>query len=275
MSSRLDNCFAELKRSNRAALVTYICAGDPGYEASLELLKRLPEAGADIIELGMPFSDPMADGPTIQAAAIRALNAGQTQRKTLEMVRQFRAGNQSTPLVLMGYYNPIHRYGAEAFMRDAAEAGVDGLLIVDLPAEHDSELGPLARDAGLDMIRMATPTTDAKRLPAVLNRASGFLYYVSLNGVTGVGQADNAVVDQALGRIREHSDLPICVGFGVRTPEQAAAFAGSADGVVVGSALVDCIAKAESPQQGVEQVLTLTSALAEAVRGARSSAATS
>lgn len=158
-------------------------------------------------------------------------------------------------------------------MRDATEAGVDGLLIVDLPAEHDSELGPMARDAGLDMIRMATPTTDGKRLPAVLNRASGFLYYVSLNGVTGVGQADNALVDQALGRIREHSDLPICVGFGVRTPEQAAAFAGSADGVVVGSALVDCIAKAKSPQQGVEQVLALTSALAEAVRGARASAA--
>ncbi|HDZ58315.1 MAG TPA: tryptophan synthase subunit alpha [Pseudomonas xinjiangensis] len=269
MSSRLDSRFTELKQANRAALVTYICAGDPGYDASLSLLKQLPAAGADIIELGMPFSDPMADGPTIQAAALRALNAGQTQLKTLQMVRDFRAQDSVTPLVLMGYYNPIHRYGAKGFMRDASEAGVDGLLIVDLPAEHDSELGPLAREYGLDMIRMATPTTDATRLPVVLERASGFLYYVSLNGVTGVGQADNAVVARALGRIREHSDLPICVGFGVRTPAQAAAFASAADGVIVGSALVDCIGRADSAKQGVADVLTLVSELAEAIRSAR------
>lgn len=270
MTSRLAGRFAELKAANRSALVTYICAGDPGYDASLSLLKELPKAGADVIELGMPFSDPMADGPTIQAAAVRALNAGQTQLKTLEMVRQFRLEDQTTPLVLMGYYNPIYRYGPEAFMRDAREAGVDGLLIVDLPAEHDSELGPLAREAGLDMIRMATPTTDAKRLPAVLDRASGFLYYVSLNGVTGVGQADNATVRDAIGAIQQQTDLPVCVGFGVRTPEQAARFALDAQGVVVGSALVEQIANADSAEQGVKDVLSLVSALSQAVQQARS-----
>jgi tryptophan synthase alpha chain len=269
MSSRLDSRFAELRAADRAALVTYICAGDPGHDASLELLKALPAAGADVIELGMPFSDPMADGPSIQAAALRALNAGQTQRKTLEMVRQFRQKDQTTPLVLMGYYNPIHRYGAVEFMRDAAEAGVDGLLIVDLPAEHDAELGPLARDAGLSMIRMATPTTDAARLPQVLNQASGFLYYVSLNGVTGVGQADSAVVDQALQRIRQTTTLPLCVGFGVRTPEQAARFARSADGVVVGSALVDCLANATDPAAGNAAVLECVRGLAAAIASAR------
>lgn len=269
MTSRLAGRFAELKSANRAALVTYICAGDPGHDASLSLLKQLPAAGADIIELGMPFSDPMADGPTIQAAAVRALKAGQTQLKTLEMVRQFRAEDQTTPIVLMGYYNPIYRYGPDAFMRDAREAGVDGLLVVDLPAEHDSELGPLAREAGLDMIRMATPTTDAKRLPAVLDHASGFLYYVSLNGVTGVGQADNATVRDAIGAIRQQTDIPVCVGFGVRTPEQAARFAQDAEGVVVGSALVDCIANASTPEQGVEAVLGLVSDLAAAVKTAR------
>ncbi len=269
MTSRLAGRFAELKSANRAALVTYICAGDPGHDASLALLKQLPAAGADIIELGMPFSDPMADGPTIQAAAVRALKAGQTQLKTLEMVRQFRAEDQTTPIVLMGYYNPIYRYGPDNFMRDAREAGVDGLLVVDLPAEHDSELGPLARDAGLDMIRMATPTTNAKRLPAVLDHASGFLYYVSLNGVTGVGQADNATVRDAIGAIRQQTDIPVCVGFGVRTPEQAARFAQDAEGVVVGSALVDLIAHASTPEQGVKDVLSLVSDLATAIRQAR------
>jgi tryptophan synthase alpha chain len=269
MTSRLAGRFAELKKADRAALVTYICAGDPGYDASLTLLKQLPAAGADIIELGMPFSDPMADGPTIQAGAVRALKGGQTQLKTLEMIRQFRAEDQTTPVVLMGYYNPIYRYGPDNFMRDAREAGVDGLLIVDLPAEHDSELGPLAREAGLDMIRMATPTTDAKRLPAVLDHASGFLYYVSLNGVTGVGQADNATVRDAIGAIQQQTDLPVCVGFGVRTPDQAARFALDAEGVVVGSALVDCIANAESAEQGVKHVLNLVADLAAAVQGAR------
>ncbi|MGM8936209.1 tryptophan synthase subunit alpha [Pseudomonas neustonica] len=261
MSNRLQQRFAECAEQNRAALVTYICGGDPNYDVSLSLLQKLPGAGADIIELGMPFSDPMADGPTIQAAAVRALNSGQTQRKTLEMVRAFRAENTTTPLVLMGYYNPIHRYGAEAFLNDAHAAGVDGLLIVDLPAEHDNELGPMARDLGLDMIRMASPTTDAKRLPRVLANASGFLYYVSLNGVTGVGQADNAVVDAALSDIRKQSDLPICVGFGVRTPEQAAAFARTATGVVVGSALVEAMNKG-----GEAAALELTTALAGAMQ---------
>ncbi|SDS64649.1 tryptophan synthase, alpha chain [Halopseudomonas sabulinigri] len=261
MSNRLQQRFAACAKQNRAALVTYICAGDPGYDASLSLLQQLPGAGADIIELGMPFSDPMADGPTIQAAAVRALDNGQTQRKTLEMVRAFRTTDQTTPLVLMGYYNPIHRYGAEAFLNEAHAAGVDGLLIVDLPAEHDNELGPMARDLGLDMIRMASPTTDAKRLPRVLANASGFLYYVSLNGVTGVGQADNAVVDAALAAIRQQSELPICVGFGVRTPEQAAAFARTATGVVVGSALVEAMFKG-----GEAAALELTRGLAGAMR---------
>lgn len=269
MSSRLDTRFAELRKANRAALVTYLCAGDPGFESSLAMLRGLPEAGADVIELGMPFSDPMADGPSIQAAALRALHGGQTQRRTLEMVRLFRQTDQRTPLVLMGYYNPIFRYGTSAFMRDAAEAGVDGLLIVDLPAEHDAELGPLAREAGLAMIRMATPTTDAKRLPAVLDQARGFLYYVSLNGVTGVGQADDRVVGEALQRIREQTELPLCVGFGVRTPEQAARFARVAEGVVVGSALVDCIAGAANANAAVAEVLGQVRSLSAAVRSAR------
>ena len=269
MSSRLEARFQQLSADNRAALVTYVCAGDPDYESGLALLRQLPGAGADIIELGMPFSDPMADGPTIQAAALRALRAGQTQRKTLEMVRQFRQHDKTTPLVLMGYYNPIHRYGAADFMRDASEAGVDGLLIVDLPVEHDAELGPLARQYGIDMIRMATPTTDARRLPKVLAQASGFLYYVSLNGVTGVGQADGAQVRDAIGAIRQQFALPVCVGFGVRTPQQAASFARDAEGVVVGSALVECIERAATGEKAIEAVLELTGELAAAVRSAR------
>lgn len=269
MSSRLDTRFADLRAADRAALVTYLCAGDPDFDASLAMLRGLPAAGADIIELGMPFSDPMADGPSIQAAALRALHAGQTQRRTLEMVRLFRQTDQTTPLVLMGYYNPIYRYGPEAFMRDAAEAGVDGLLVVDLPAEHDAELGPLAREAGLAMIRMATPTTDARRLPAVLDQARGFIYYVSMNGVTGVGQADDQVVGEALQRIRTRTDLPLCVGFGVRTPEQAARFARVAEGVVVGSALVDVIASATNTDAAVDEVLGRVRDLSAAVRSAR------
>lgn len=269
MSSRLDTRFADLRAADRAALVTYLCAGDPDFDASLAMLRGLPAAGADIIELGMPFSDPMADGPSIQAAALRALHGGQTQRRTLEMVRLFRQTDQTTPLVLMGYYNPIYRYGPGEFMRDAAEAGVDGLLIVDLPAEHDAELGPLARDAGLAMIRMATPTTDARRLPAVLDQARGFLYYVSMNGVTGVGQADDQVVGEALQRIRTQTDLPLCVGFGVRTPEQAARFARVAEGVVVGSALVDVIASATNTDAAVDEVLGRVRDLSAAIRSAR------
>lgn len=269
MNSRLEARFQQLSAENRAALVTYVCAGDPDYETSLALLKHLPGAGADIIELGMPFSDPMADGPAIQAAALRALRGGQTQRKTLEMVRQFREHNDATPVVLMGYYNPIHRYGALEFMRDASASGVDGLLIVDLPAEHDAELGPLSRQYGINMIRMATPTTDAQRLPKVLAQASGFLYYVSLNGVTGVGQADGAQVRDAIGAIRQQSALPVCVGFGVRTPQQAASFARDAEGVVVGSALVEYIERAATGEKAVEAVLELTGQLAAAVRSAR------
>tara|TARA_B100000965_G_scaffold99266_1_gene81273 strand:+ start:483 stop:1274 length:792 start_codon:yes stop_codon:yes gene_type:complete len=258
--SRLEQRFADCARDNRAALVTYICAGDPDFDTSLELLKGLPAAGADIIELGMPFSDPTADGPTIQAAALRALQGGQNQQRTLELVRAFRAQDQNTPLVLMGYYNPIHRYGGEAFVRDAAAAGVDALLVVDLPPEHDNELGPIARDYGVQMIRLATPTTDAQRLPKVLDRASGFLYYVSHNGVTGVGAADHTAVAQALEGIRAQSAVPICVGFGVRRAEQAAPLAQVADGVVVGSALIEAL-----QQGGVAAALGLTAELAAAM----------
>jgi len=261
MSCRMHQRFTELNRSGRAALVTYICAGDPDHDTSLALLKQLPAAGADIIELGMPFSDPMADGPTIQAAALRALQTGQTLRKTLDMVRQFRTEDHTTPLVLMGYYNPIHHYGPGAFIRDANDAGVDALLIVDLPAEHDDELGPGARALGMHIIRMATPTTDAERLPAVLDGAGGFLYYVSHNGVTGIGAADNQQVSTALACIREHTSLPVCVGFGVRTPAQAAALGRDAAGVVVGSALVEKLA-----EQGVEPALGLVRELAAALK---------
>ncbi|TVP89275.1 MAG: tryptophan synthase subunit alpha [Pseudomonadaceae bacterium] len=259
---RLAKRFSQLRSEQRAALVTYICGGDPNYADSLELLLGLPAAGADIIELGMPFSDPMADGPTIQAATQRALKNGQTLHKTLEMVYRLRQHDVDTPVVLMGYYNPIHRYGPAAFLGAAASAGVDALLIVDLPAEHDNELGPVARELGVDMIRMTTPTTDAKRLPNVLNAASGFIYHVALNGVTGVGQAETAKVASNLANIRAKTDLPLCVGFGVRRPEQAAAFAGIADGVVVGSALVECLL-----EHGVDATLALTRELAEAVRG--------
>lgn len=262
MNTRLSDRFARLRSSQRAALVTYICAGDPDYSTSLQLLLGLPAAGADIIELGMPFSDPMADGPTIQAATQRALKNGQTLHKTLEMVCHLRQQDGDTPVVLMGYYNPIHRYGAAAFLAAAAAAGVDALLIVDLPAEHDNELGPLARELGIDMIRMTTPTTDTKRLPSVLNAASGFIYHVALNGVTGVGQAETAQVANTLAAIRQQTELPLCVGFGVRRPEQAAAFAQIADGVVVGSALVECLL-----EHGVDATLELTRELAEAVRG--------
>ena len=259
---RLAKRFAQLRSEQRAALLTYMCGGDPNYADSLQLLLGLPAAGADIIELGMPFSDPMADGPTIQAATQRALKNGQTLHKTLEMVCRLRQQDSDTPVVLMGYYNPIHRFGPATFLGAAASAGVDALLIVDLPAEHDNELGPLARELGIDMIRMTTPTTDAKRLPNVLNAASGFIYHVALNGVTGVGQAETGQVANNLAAIRQQTELPLCVGFGVRRPEQAAAFAQIADGVVVGSALVECLL-----EHGVEAALALTRELAEAVRG--------
>lgn len=267
--SRLQSRFAELKQQNRAALVTFVTAGDPDYASSLEILKGLPAAGADVIELGMPFTDPMADGPAIQLANIRALAAKQNLPKTLQMVREFRATDSSTPLVLMGYYNPIFAYGVERFIADAKEAGVDGLIIVDLPPEHNDELCEPAQAAGLDFIRLTTPTTDDQRLPTVLNGSSGFVYYVSVAGVTGAGAATMDHVEQAVARLRRHTDLPLCIGFGIRTPEHAADVARRADGVVVGSALVDQIAKAESPAQAIDGVLSLCAQLAEGVRNAR------
>ncbi|MBC9252959.1 tryptophan synthase subunit alpha [Pseudomonas alcaligenes] len=267
--SRLQSRFAELKQQNRAALVTFVTAGDPNYDASLAILKGLPEAGADVIELGMPFTDPMADGPAIQLANIRALAAKQNLAKTLQMVREFRAGNQSTPLVLMGYFNPIHYYGVARFIADAKEAGVDGLIVVDLPPEHNVDLCDPAQAAGLDFIRLTTPTTDDQRLPTVLNGSSGFVYYVSVAGVTGSGSATIEHVEEAVARLRRHTDLPICIGFGIRTPEHAATIARLADGVVVGSALIDQIANAENDDAAVKGVLNLCSQLAEGVRGAR------
>ena len=242
--TRLATTFAALSRpaQRRPAFVTYVMAGDPDREASMRILRALPEAGADVIELGMPFSDPMADGPAIQAAGLRAIRNGQTVRRTLDMVREFRAGNDTTPIVLMGYYNPVYRYGVERFVTDAVQAGVDGLIVVDLPPEMDDELCLPAREAGLDFIRLATPTTDDKRLPAVLRHASGFVYYVSIAGVTGAAAPVASDVGAAVARIKRHTELPVCVGFGVRTADQAAAIGAHADGVVVGSALVGAVA---------------------------------
>ena len=267
--SRLQSRFAALKQENRAALVTFITAGDPDYATSLAILKGLPAAGADVIELGMPFTDPMADGPAIQLANIRALGNGQNMVKTLQMVREFRATNQDTPLVLMGYYNPIFVYGVARFIADAKEAGVDGLIVVDLPPEHNDELCDPAQAAGIDFIRLTTPTTDDARLPTVLNGSSGFVYYVSVAGVTGAGAATMGQVEEAVARLRRHTDLPVAIGFGIRTPEHAAEVAKRADGAVVGSALIDKIAKAESKEQAVGDVLGLCGELAEGVRGAR------
>ena len=267
--SRLQARFAELKEQNRAALVTFVTGGDPNYDTSLAILKGLPAAGADVIELGMPFTDPMADGPAIQLANIRALDNGQDLAKTLQMVREFREGEQVTPLVLMGYFNPIHKYGVERFIAEAVASGVDGLIVVDLPPEHNVDLCDPAQVAGLDFIRLTTPTTDDNRLPKVLNGSSGFVYYVSVAGVTGAGAATLDHVEQAVTRLRRHTDLPLCIGFGIRTPEHAATIARLAEGVVVGSALIDQIANATSDQQAVDGVLSLCSALAEGVRGAR------
>ncbi|PJE44644.1 MAG: tryptophan synthase subunit alpha [Pseudomonas sp.] len=267
--SRLQSRFAELKQQNRAALVTFVTGGDPNYDTSLAILKGLPAAGADVIELGMPFTDPMADGPAIQLANIRALDNGQDLAKTLQMVREFREGEQVTPLVLMGYFNPIHKYGVARFIAEAKEAGVDGLIVVDLPPEHNADLCDPAQAAGLDFIRLTTPTTDDKRLPKVLNGSSGFVYYVSVAGVTGAGSATLDHVEQAVTRLRRHTDLPLCIGFGIRTPEHAATIARLAEGVVVGSALIDQIANASSDEQAVDGVLSLCAALAEGVRGAR------
>ncbi len=267
--SRLETRFAELKQQGRAALVTFVTAGDPDYATSLAILKGLPAAGADVIELGMPFTDPMADGPAIQLANLRALAGKQNMLKTLQMVREFRTQDQTTPLVLMGYFNPIHHYGVPRFVEDALAAGVDGLIVVDLPPEHNEDLCDPAQAAGIDFIRLTTPTTDDKRLPVVLNGSSGFVYYVSVAGVTGAGSATLEHVEQAIARLKRHTELPVCVGFGIRTPEQAAAIARLTEGVVVGSALVDQIANAKTGEQAVEGVLGLCREISAGVRGAR------
>jgi tryptophan synthase alpha chain len=255
--------FAQLKKDGRAAFVPFISAGDPDFETSLAIFEKLPGAGADIIELGMPFTDPMADGPAVQASSLRALKAGANMNRTLHLVRKFRRGDNLTPIVLMGYYNPVHAYGTAKFIRDAAAAGADGLIIVDLPPEEDEVLRAPASAAGLDLIRLVTPTTYDVRLRKVLNGASGFLYYVSIAGVTGTKSFETAKVRAALERIKKASDLPVAVGFGVRTPEQAAAIAAFADGVVVGSAIVSRIG--ETPKEKVVgEVLELCRALAMA-----------
>jgi tryptophan synthase alpha chain len=277
MTTRIDARFAELKKQDRAAFITFLMAGDPDPATSLAIIKALPKAGADIIEIGMPFTDPMADGPAIQAAGLRALKAGMTLKKTLAMVREFRAGDANTPLVLMGYYNPIYIYGVDKFLTDAKSAGVDGLIIVDLPPEEDTELCLPAMRAGLNFIRLATPTTDDKRLPAVLANTSGFVYYVSITGITGSASADTAVVGEAVARIKRHTQLPVCVGFGIRTPEAARGIAQRADGAVVGTALVDALrgsldAEGRATAATVSAVAGLTASLAQGVRGAKQAA---
>jgi len=278
IQTRIDMRFAELKREGRAGLVTFITAGDPDYATSLAVLKALPGAGADIIELGMPFSDPMADGPAIQASSQRALKAGQTMQQTLAMVKAFRADDEATPIVLMGYYNPIYVYPVDRFIADAVQAGADGLIVVDMPPEEDAELRPAATAAGLNFIRLATPTTDAKRLPAVLANTSGFVYYVSIAGITGTAAPDITSVGAHVGRIKSHTDLPIAVGFGVKTEQQVRALAGIADGVVVGSAIVAAIAQSldadGKPTRNTKpQVLGLVGRLASAVRHTAEAAA--
>ena len=277
MTTRIDARFAELKKQGRSAFVTFLMAGDPDPATSLAIVKALPQAGADIIEIGMPFTDPMADGPSIQAAGLRALKAGMTLKKTLAMVGEFRKGDTATPIELMGYYNPIYIYGVDKFLVDAKAAGVDGLIIVDLPPEEDAELCLPAMKAGLNFIRLATPTTDDKRLPAVLANTSGFVYYVSITGITGSASANTAVVGEAVARIKRHTGLPVCVGFGIRTPEAARGIAETADGAVVGTALVDALRASldgedRATSKTVGAVADLASALAQGVKGARQAA---
>jgi len=270
--TRIDKRFAALKDEGRAALVTFISAGDPDMETSRQILAGLPAAGADIIELGMPFSDPMADGPAIQASSLRALKAGHSVRKTLELVADFRKQDAETPIVLMGYYNPIYVYPGEAFLDDAKAAGVDGLIVVDVPPEADDEICLPAIERGLSFIRLATPTTDAERLPAVLANTSGFVYYVSITGITGAAAPVIDDVHAQVARIKASTKLPVAVGFGVRTPEQARALAKGAEGVVVGSALVNAIAQSLDENGGataqtVPAVLNLVKDLSAALRG--------
>lgn len=274
MTTRIEKRFSELKTQRRAALVTFTMAGDPDYATSLAIAQALPKAGADVIELGMPFTDPMADGPAIQAAGVRALKSGQDMKKTLSLVREFRKGDDATPIVLMGYYNPIYIYGVDRFLADAKAAGIDGLIVVDLPPEEDDELCLPALKAGLNFIRLATPTTDDRRLPAVLTNTSGFVYYVSITGITGAAAPDAGKVGPAVARIKKHTKLPVAVGFGVRDAARAKAIAEGADGVVVGSALVDAL-RASLDNNGkagartVPAVTELVSSLAEGVRAAR------
>ncbi len=276
--TRIDRRFAALKEEDRPALVTFVMSGDPGYDASLAIVKALPSAGADVIELGMPFSDPMADGPAIQAAGLRALHAGQTLTKTLAMVRAFREGDGDTPIVLMGYYNPIYSYGNERFLTDARMAGVDGLILVDLPPEADDELCLPAIAHGINFIRLATPTTDDKRLPTVLANSSGFVYYVSMLGITGMTLPDTTRIAGAVERIKRHTILPVAVGFGVKTAEQARVIGRAADGVVVGTAIVEAVRtsldrEGRATDKTVAAVSALVSELASGVRGARAEAA--
>src|ERR1700676_4518321 len=276
MTTRIDTRFAELKKQGRSAFITFVMAGDPDPATSLKIMKALPKADADIIEIGMPFTDPMADGPAIQAAGLRALKAGMSLKKTLSMGPDFRK-DATTPLVLIGVYNPIYIYGVDQFLTDAKSAGVDGLIIVDLPPEEDSELCLPAMRAGLNFIRLATPTTDDKRLPAVLANTSGFVYYVSITGITGSASADTAQVGEAVGRIKRHTKLPVCVGFGIRTPEAARGIAQNADGAVVGTALVDALrasldAEGRATAKTVDAVADRVASLAQGVRGAKQAA---
>ncbi|MBY8977033.1 tryptophan synthase subunit alpha [Rhodobacteraceae bacterium NNCM2] len=263
--NRIAERFEKLSNDGKAAFVAFIMAGDPDRETAQQVLNGLPGAGVDVIEIGMPFTDPMADGPAIQLAGQRALDAGMTLKGTLEMVAQFREGDQETPIILMGYYNPIYSMGVDAFLSAAVEAGIDGLIIVDLPPEEDSELCLPANAAGLNFIRLATPTTDEKRLPAVLQNTSGFVYYVSITGITGAASAQAANVAPEVARIKAATDLPVCVGFGVKTPENAAEIAKIADGAVVGSAIVDRIGRGDSPAD----VLSFIAELAEGAHSAR------
>jgi tryptophan synthase alpha chain len=262
--TRIDDKFAELNAAGKKAFVAYVMAGDPNYETSLEIVRGLPAAGVDIIELGLPFTDPMADGPTIQLAGQRALGAGMTLERTLELARAFRENDNTTPIVLMGYYNPIYSRGVDTFLQDAKEAGIDGLIVVDLPPEEDDELCIPAQNASLNFVRLATPTTDDKRLPAVLNNTSGFVYYVSITGITGAAAAQSADVAPEVNRIRDAAKLPVVVGFGITTPEAAKDIAQVADGAVVGSAIVARIGQGDAPQD----VLAFVKSLADGVHSA-------
>lgn len=262
--TRIDTTFAALRDRGQKAFVAYIMAGDPDLEASFALMSGLPAAGVDVIELGMPFTDPMADGPTIQLAGQRALDGGQTLQKTLDMVARFRKADQTTPIVLMGYFNPIHSRGVDRFLADAVAAGADGLIVVDLPPEEDAELCLPAQAAGLNFIRLATPTTDARRLPKVLQNTSGFVYYVSITGITGAAAAQAADVGPEVARIKASTDLPVIVGFGIRDPETARAIASVADGAVVGSAIVRMVEE----RRTVPEILSFVAGLAAGAHGA-------